>query len=157
MMRPAPATQPWPESVNWTAASAGDWPGPDPEPGAADPVAEAPRPAQDEADAGDPAVPGELGVAPDPALDAPADGPEAVPADPDDAAHPATGPATASTASAEAAARRTRAPPGGRATGAGGSNVWFARALTGISFVTFQMTLYPLARLYRVPSVRSWG
>ena len=155
-MRPAPATQPWPESVNWTDASAGDWPEPDPEPepGAADPVAEAPRPAQDEADAGDPAMPGELGVAPDPALDAPADAGEAVPADPDDAAaHPATGPATASTASAEAAARRTRTPPGGRATGAGGSNVWFGRALTGISFVTFQMTLYPLARLYRVPSV----
>jgi hypothetical protein len=138
--------------MNWTAASAGDWP--EPEPGAADPVAEALRPAQDEADAGDPAVPGELGVDPVPALDAPADAGEAVPAEPDDAAaQPATGPATASTASAEAAARRTRGAPGGRATGAGSSNVWFARALKGISFVTFQMTLYPLARLYRVPSV----
>jgi hypothetical protein len=152
MMRPAPATQPWPESVNWTDASAGDWPDPDPdpEPGEAEAPAEAPRPAQDEAD---PAVPGELGVDPVPALDAPADAREAVPADPDDAAaQPATGPATASTASAEAAARRTRGVPGGRATGSESSNVWFARALKGISFVTFQMTLYPLARLYRVPS-----
>ena len=160
-MRPAPATQPWPESVNWTAARAGDWPDPDPMPG--DAVAVAPRPAQDEADAGVPAVPGELaelGVDPVPAdaLDAPADAREAVPADPDDvAAQPATGPATASTASAEAAARRARRAPGGRATGAGASNVWFARALKGISFVTFQMTLYPLARLYRGPSVQSWG
>ena len=153
-MRPAPATQPWPESANWTAASAGDWPDPDPDPGEADAPAEAPWPAQDEADAGDPAVPGELGFDPVPALDAPADPCAAAPADPDDAAaQPATGPATASTASAEAAARRTRGAPGGRATGAGSSNVWFARALKGISFVTFQMTLYPLARLYRVPSV----
>ena len=81
-----------------------------------------------------------------------------VAADPDDvAAQPAAEPATASTASAEAAARRARAAPGTRATRAVSSNVWFARALKGISFVTFQMTLYPLARLYRVPSVRSWG
>jgi hypothetical protein len=154
MMRPAPATQPWPESVNWTAASAGDWPDPDPESG----EAEAPPPEQDEADADVPAVPGELaelGVDPVPAdaLDGPADACDAVPADPDDAAaQPATGPATASTASAEAAARRARRAPGGRATGAGASNVWLARALKGISFVTAQMTLYPLARLYRVPS-----
>ena len=67
--------------------------------------------------------------------------------DPDDAAaQPAAEPATASTVSAETAARRTE-----------GFNVWFARALKGISFVTFQKTLHPLARLYRVPSVRSWG
>jgi hypothetical protein len=159
MMRPAPATQPWPESVNWTAASAGDWPDPDPKPGEAEAVTEVPGPAQDEADAGVPAVPGELaelGVDPVPAdaLDPPADARAADPADPDDAAaQPATGPATVSTASAEAAARRARRAPGGRATRAGASNVWFARALKGISFVTFQMTLYPLARLYRVPSV----
>jgi hypothetical protein len=156
-MRPAPATQPWPESVNWTAASAGDWPDPEPDPEAGEAVAVAsaavPVPAQDEDGAGGTAAGGELGVDP-----VPADAREAVPADPDDAAaQPATGPATASTAStasAEAAAGRARSARDG---GAGGSNVWFARALKGISFVTFQMTLYPLARLYRVPSVWSWG
>jgi hypothetical protein len=72
-------------------------------------------------------------------------------ADPGDAAaQPATGPATASTASAEAAARTA---PAGGAFLARGANVHFVRALNGISFVTFQMTLYPPARLYRVPSV----
>src|SRR5271167_4587420 len=67
MIRPAPATQPWPESTNWTAASAGAWPDPDE---AALPV----RPAQDEAAAGGTAVPCEL------AEPAP-DGVDAVPAD----------------------------------------------------------------------------
>jgi hypothetical protein len=110
-------------------------------------VTEAPLAAQDADDAGGVVAdaPAEPGVDP-----APAD-PPAVPAgvvdpaaaDPDDAAaQPAAEPATASTASAEAA-RRAR---GARDRGAGGSNVWLARALKGISFVTFQMTLYPLAR-----------
>jgi hypothetical protein len=94
-------------------------------------------------------------------------GPAGVAADPDDAAaQPATGPATASTASAEAAARRAQggwgagAPHAGRLSAppgdvfrARGSHVHFVRALNGISFVTFQMTLYPPARLYRVLSV----
>jgi hypothetical protein len=161
MMRPAPATQPWPESVNWTAASAGGWPVPAPAPAPGEAVAVAsaavPVPAQDGAGTGGTAAIGELGVDP-----VPADAREAVPADPDDvAAQPASGPATASTASAasvEAAAGRGRsAARSARDAGAGGSNVWFARALKGISFVTFQMTLYPLTRLYRVPSVWSWG
>jgi hypothetical protein len=93
------------------------------------------------------------GAAPVPAglLDAVRPG---VAADPDDAAaQPATGPATASTASAEAAARRAPTAPAGSAFRTRGSNVHFVRALNGISFVTFQMTLYPPARLYRVPSV----
>jgi hypothetical protein len=170
MIRPAPATQPWPESTNWTAASAGAWPDPDP----AASVAEAALPAHDEADAGDPAVPGELaepGVDPVPALALGVPAGVLVAPEPDDpAAQPAAEPATASTASADTAARRVRAIPGaigpsgrelprpeGGATRAGASNVWFARALKGISFVTFQMTLYPLARLYRVPRVWSWG
>jgi hypothetical protein len=157
MMRPAPATQPWPESVNWTAASAGGWPVPGPEPGGVVAVAEAPPAAQD----ADDVVPGELaelaefGVEPVPALLAagvPAGRLDPAAADPDDVvAQPAARPPTAKTASAEAAARRARDG------GAVGPNVWFARALKGISFVTFQMTLYPLARLYRVPSVQSWG
>ena len=139
-------------------------------------MADAALPAHEEADVGEPGELAELGVDPVPAdaADAPAGVPPVAPgvaADPEDAAaQPAAEPATASTASAEAAARRARAIPGatgpsgrelpssgGEATGAGASNVWFARALKGISFVTFQMTLYPLARLYRVPSVRSWG
>jgi hypothetical protein len=155
MIRPAPATQPWPESVNWTAASAGSWPDPAPDEAAvAGDAGDAALPVHDEADVGDTAVPGELaelGVDPVPA-DVLKAAPPVAAADPDDAAaQPAAEPATASTVSAEAAARRARA------LGAEGSNVWFARALKGISFVTFQMTLYPLARLYRVPSVRSWG
>jgi hypothetical protein len=167
MIRPAPATQPWPESVNWTAASAGACPDPDP-----DEAAGAELPVHDAAEVGEAAVPGELAaLAVDPA---PVDVLEAAPpaaADPDDvAAQPAAEPATASTATADAAARRVRAIPGavgpsgrelprpeGGATRAGASNFWFVRALKGISFVTFQMTLYPLARLYRVPSVCSWG
>ena len=154
MIRPSPATQPWPGSVNWTAASAwAPWPAPDP-----GFVAEAPVGplAQDAAGAGD-VVPDEvgrelavqLGIDPVPADAADVCAGVADPAavDPDDvAAQPAAEPATAKTVSAEAAARRTE-----------GRNVWFARALKGISFVTFQKTLYPLARLYRVPSVRSWG
>ncbi|HEY5018410.1 MAG TPA: hypothetical protein VII59_16700 [Streptosporangiaceae bacterium] len=155
MIRPAPATQPWPESTNWTAASAAD--GVESNPDEGDAVAEAPRPAQDEADAGGTALAGplaelaELGVELGPADAVPvrAGVLDGAAADPDDAAaQPAIGAATAtaSTASAEAAARRGR-----------GANVWFARALKGISFVTFQMTLYRLARLYRIPSVRSWG
>ena len=127
-------------------------------------MADAALPAQDEDDA---AVPGELaepGVEPVPAdaAEAPADVGDPVPpgpaADPDDvAAQPAAEAATASTASAEAAARRARAALGTTGTRAGSSNVRFACALKGISFVTFQMTLYPLARLYRVPRVWSWG
>jgi hypothetical protein len=153
MIRPAPATQPWPESVNWTAARAGAaWPSaepepePEPEPGGAVPVA--PLAAQDADDAA-PGEPVEPGVDPGPAdaLVVPAGLVDPAAGDPDDAAaQPAAEPATASTVSAETAVRRMR-----------GSNVWFARAVKGISFVTFQMTLYPLARLYRVPSVRSWG
>jgi hypothetical protein len=119
-------------------------------------VAEAPAPpaAQDPAGAGD-VVDGEVaelaafGVEPVPAeaADDCAGVVDPAAVDPDDAAaQPAAEPATASTVSAETAARRTE-----------GFNVWFARALKGISFVTFQKTLYPLARLYRVPSVRSWG
>ena len=125
-------------------------------------MADAALPVQDDA-----AAPGELaepGVEPLPAeaADAPAGAgdpvaPDAA-ADPDDvAAQPAAEAATASTASAEAAARRVRATPETSGTRAGASNVWFACALKGISFVTFQMTLYPLARLYRDPSVLSWG
>jgi hypothetical protein len=159
MIRPAPATQPWPESTNSTAARAGAWPEPLPEVAVAGAL-----PVQDEDDA---AAPGELaepGVEPVPAdaADAPAGaGDPLAPgpaADPDDvAAQPAAEAATASTASAEAAARRVRATPGTRGTRARRSNVRFACALKGISFVTFQMTLYPLARLYRVPRVWSWG
>ena len=121
-------------------------------------------------DEGDAAVPGELaelGVEPVPAVAAevPAGAGDLVPpgaaADPDEvAAQPAAEAATASTASAEAAAaaaRRVRAAPGTTGPRPGSPNVWFVRALKGISFVTFQMTLYPLARLYRVPSVWSWG
>jgi hypothetical protein len=162
MMRPAPATQPWPESVNWTAASAGDWPDPAPAPAPGEAVAVAsaavPVPAQDEAGTGGTAAIGELGVGPVPAdaADGPADAREAVPADPDDAAaQPASGPAKAAAGRARSAAGS--AARSARDVWAGGSNVWFARALKGISFVTFQMTLYPLARLYRVPSVWSWG
>jgi hypothetical protein len=145
--------------VNWTAASAwAPWPTPDP----AGVVAEAPAPAplaQDAAGAGDVVDCevdcelgcglAELGIDPVPADAADVCAGVADPAavDPDDvAAQPAAEPATAKTVSAEAAARRTE-----------GWNVWFARALKGISFVTFQKTLYPPARLYRVPSVRSWG
>jgi hypothetical protein len=155
MIRPSPATQPWPESVNWTAARAwAPWPTPESEPGAVVAVAPAPAPlaAQDAAGAGD-VVDGEvaceLGVDPVPAdaADVLAGVVDPVAVDPDDAAaQPAAEPATAKTVSAETAARRTE-----------GLNVWFARALKGISFVTFQKTLYPPARLYRVPSVRSWG
>jgi hypothetical protein len=153
MILPSPATQPWPESTNWTAASAAD--GVESNPDEGDAVAEAPRPAQDAADAGGADAGGALAevarLGPPPgatdAVDVGAGVLEGAEADPDDApAQPAIGAATASTASAEAAARRGRA-----------ANVWFARALKGISFVTFQMTLYPLARLYRVPSVGSWG
>ena len=127
-------------------------------------MADAALPAQDEGDA---AVPGELaepGVDPVPAdaADAPAGVGDPVPPGPPPIPmtwrrSPRPRPATASTASAEAAARRARAAPGMRGTRAGSSNVWFACALKGISFVTFQMTLYPLARLYRVPRVWSWG
>jgi hypothetical protein len=148
MILPSPATQPWPESTNWTAASAAD--GVESTPDEGDAVAEAPRPAQDAADAGGAlAEVARLGPPPGAtdAVDGGAGVLEGAEADPDDAAaQPATGAATASTASAEAAARRGR-----------GANVRCVRALKGISFVTFQMTLYPLARLYRVPSVRSWG
>jgi hypothetical protein len=121
-------------------------------------------------DEGDATVTGELaalGVEPVPAdaADVPAGVLDPVPpgaaADPDEvAAQPAAEAATARTASAEAAAaaaRRGRAAPGTTGPRPGNPNVWFVRALKGISFVTFQMTLYPLARLYRVPSVRSWG
>jgi hypothetical protein len=116
-------------------------------------VAEAPLAAQDAAGAGDVVageVPGklaELGVDPVPAeaADVLAGVVDPAAVDPDDAAaQPAAEPATARTVSAETAARRTE-----------GLNVWSARALKGISFVTFQKTLYPLARLHRIPSVRS--
>jgi hypothetical protein len=119
-------------------------------------VAEAPLAAQEAAGAGD-VVAGEVaaelaelaafGVDPVPAeaADVLAGVVDRAALDPDDpAAQPAAEPATASTASAEAAARRAE-----------GATVWSARALKGISFVTFHMTLYPLARLYRAPSVRS--
>jgi hypothetical protein len=113
MMRPAPATQPWPESVNWTAASAGGWPAPGPEPGGVVAVAEAPLAAQDADDVvpGDPAELAEFGVEPVPAdaADVPAGRLDPAAVDPDDvAAQPAAEPATAKTASAEAAARRAR-------------------------------------------------
>jgi hypothetical protein len=152
MIRPAPATQPWPESVNWTAArAAAPWPTPASEPAGAVAVTDDGLAAQDAAAPGDAAAaePAGVGFVPVPAGAAEvlawADEPAEV--EPDDvAAQPAAEPAMAATASAETAARRAR-----------GWNVWFARALKGISFVTFQMTLYPLARLYRVPSVRSWG
>jgi hypothetical protein len=156
MIRPTPATQPWPGSVNWTAASAwAPWPTPDAAPGEVVAVASAPLAAQDAAGAGDD-VAGEVGwELAEPGVDpVPADAADVlagvvdpVAVDPDEAAaQPAAQPATARTVSAETAARRTE-----------GWNVWSARALKGISFVTFQKTLYPLARLYRAPSVRSWG
>jgi hypothetical protein len=152
MIRPAPATQPWPGSVNWTAARAGaPWPTPALAPAGAVAVTEDGLAAQDAADPGDARAgePAGAGFVPVPAEAAGvlAGADELAEVAPDDvAAQPAAEPARAATASAETAARRVR-----------GWNVWFARALTGISFVTFQMTLYPLARLYRVPSVRSWG
>jgi hypothetical protein len=111
MIRPSPATQPWPESVNWTAARA--W-APWPEPDGVVAMAAAPLAAQDAAGAGDAAVPdelAELGVEPVP-TDAlvPAGVVDPAPADPDDdaAAQPAAEPATASTVSADPATRRTR-------------------------------------------------
>jgi hypothetical protein len=113
-------------------------------------------------DAGDGAIPDELAeLAGDGAVPVPAGLVEGAPArvavDPDDAAaQPASGPAIASAATAAAAARRARAAaeaPDGSARGSRDSFVWFAWAINGISFVTFQMTLYPPARLHRVPSV----
>jgi len=143
-MRPAPATQPWPGSVNWTAASAGGvWP----EAGGVVVAAALELQDADDVVPEEPVLPG-VDLVPADALEVPAGVVDLGAADPDDAAaQPAAEPATASTVSAEAAARRAR---GG---GAGDSNVGFARVLKGISFVTFQMTLYPLARLYRGPSV----
>jgi hypothetical protein len=122
MIRPAPATQPWLESVNWTASSAGAPVGDEAAGAGAVP------PAQDEE-----APPGAPVGCSEPSADGAADVPASLGATPaaaveeldDVVAHPAARPAAASTTIVENTV---------------------LRVIKGISYVTFLRTLPLLAR-----------